>query len=112
MEMVGALWGERITTRRKELGLTQQRLGELCGIGQASISKVERGRLRPSDDLKWKLAAALQLSLDQLFAYPAIVPPSPLGGGSIPAPSHQPGPRSTPAQMQTLPIMGDLRDLS
>lgn len=83
METVGAHWGERVAARRRQLGLTQQRLGELCGgIGQASISKIERGRLHPSDRLKWKLAAALQLPLDELFAFPAIIPPAPVDAGA------------------------------
>ena len=78
MQSVTASWGKRIAARRKVLGFTQQRLGDLCGgIGQPSISKIERGELSPSDELKWKLAAALQMSLDELFAYPAIVPPFP-----------------------------------
>lgn len=78
MEPGGLPWGRRIAIRRKELGLTQQRLGELCGgIGQASISKIERDSLRPNDKLKWKLAAALGRPLEDLFPYPAIdQPPS------------------------------------
>lgn len=78
MESVAASWGKRIAARRKALGFTQQRLGELCGgIVQPTISKIERGDLVPGDELKWKLAGALGMSLDELFAYPAIVPPFP-----------------------------------
>lgn len=78
MESVAASWGKRIAARRKVLGFTQQRLADLCGgVVQATISKIERGDLVPGNELKWKLAAALQLSLEELFAYPAIVPPFP-----------------------------------
>ncbi len=35
--------GQRIRQRRKELGLSQERLGELAGLDQTVISKLERG---------------------------------------------------------------------
>ncbi|HET7486876.1 MAG TPA: helix-turn-helix transcriptional regulator [Acidimicrobiales bacterium] len=78
MESVAASWGKRIAKRRAELQYSQRRLGELCGgVAQPTISKIERGDLVPGDELKWKLAGALQLPLDELFAYPAIIPPFP-----------------------------------
>lgn len=70
-------WGRRVAARRRELLMTQERLGDLCDVGQATISKIERGRLDPSYDLKWRLAGALNKSLEELFAYPAVVPPFP-----------------------------------
>ncbi|HEY5993932.1 MAG TPA: S24 family peptidase [Gallionellaceae bacterium] len=35
--------GQRIRARRKELGLSQEKLGELAGLDQTVISKLERG---------------------------------------------------------------------
>jgi SOS-response transcriptional repressor LexA len=35
--------GQRIKLRRKELGLSQEKLGELAGLDQTVISKLERG---------------------------------------------------------------------
>lgn len=35
--------GERLTERRKELGMTQKELAEKMGVSQSSVSKTERG---------------------------------------------------------------------
>ena len=35
--------GERIRTKRKELGLSQQQLAKISGIAQSSISRYEKG---------------------------------------------------------------------
>lgn len=69
-----ASWGRRIAERRRALLMTQERLADLCEVRQPTISKIERGTLDPSYDLKWKIAAALQQSLEELFSYPAVVP--------------------------------------
>jgi len=39
-----------ITTLREALGLTQKELGERIGVDKMSVSRWERGRLRPSDE--------------------------------------------------------------
>ena len=40
------LLGQRVRMRRKELGLSQERLGELAGLDQTVISKLERGEVQ------------------------------------------------------------------
>lgn len=40
--------GRRIRLRRKELGLTQNRLAELLGISNNHLSAIENGREKPS----------------------------------------------------------------
>jgi ribosome-binding protein aMBF1 (putative translation factor) len=52
----------QILERRRELRWTQKELSERAGIGQAVISKIERGRLSPTLDTYARLAAALGLS--------------------------------------------------
>ena len=39
--------GENIRKFRKEKGLTQKRLGQLCGIDEANIRKYELGKANP-----------------------------------------------------------------
>jgi transcriptional regulator with XRE-family HTH domain len=73
--VIGAAWGRRISARRKALGFSQARLADLLELAQPTISKIERGALIPNDDLKWRLAGALGMPLDELFAYPAFTPP-------------------------------------
>jgi DNA-binding XRE family transcriptional regulator len=52
----------QILERRHELHWTQKELAERAGVGQAVISKIERGRLSPTLDTYARLAAALGLS--------------------------------------------------
>jgi ribosome-binding protein aMBF1 (putative translation factor) len=49
----------QILERRQELHWTQKQLAEKAGIGQAVISKIERGRLSPTIDTYARLATAL-----------------------------------------------------
>lgn len=37
-----------MTKRRNQLGLSQQDLAKMCGIGQSSISELETGRISPT----------------------------------------------------------------
>lgn len=69
-------WGKRLRARRGLI--TQERLAELAGVDQSTISRIERGDLkRISDDLKWKLAGALGCTVDEVFPYPNVRPPFP-----------------------------------
>ena len=38
--------GERIRRRRYQAGYSQRKLGELCGVPQSTISRLENGKLR------------------------------------------------------------------
>lgn len=60
--------GERMATRRQELGLTQSELGKRVGRGESWVSQVERG-VRATDrvSVRERLAAALEMPLDKLF---------------------------------------------
>jgi DNA-binding XRE family transcriptional regulator len=49
--------------RRRELHLTQKELAERAGLGQAEVSKIERGRKSPTLDTYSRLAAALKLEI-------------------------------------------------
>jgi DNA-binding XRE family transcriptional regulator len=45
--------------QRRLCGLTQRQLAERAGIGQAEVSKIERGRKSPTIDTYARLATAL-----------------------------------------------------
>ncbi len=51
--------GQRIKARRKALGLSQDRLGELAGLDQTVISKLERGDVQETSRIA-ELASVLQ----------------------------------------------------
>ena len=56
--------GERILQRRKEFGLTQERLSEQTGISINQISNLENSRSVPSVETILKLCEALKVTPD------------------------------------------------
>ena len=57
----------RIKSEREKVSLTQAALAELVGVSRKTINTVENGVFTPSATLAIKLAAALGLSVEQLF---------------------------------------------
>ncbi|MEY8331390.1 helix-turn-helix transcriptional regulator [Lachnospiraceae bacterium 48-33] len=55
--------GEKIKKYRKEKGLTQKKLGELCGINEANIRKYELGKANPKIETIEKIANALNVQI-------------------------------------------------
>jgi DNA-binding XRE family transcriptional regulator len=60
-------------TRIKELrarhDLTQAQLAALLGVRQETISFIEQGKYNPSLRLAYRIAQALQSSLDELYIF-------------------------------------------
>ena len=56
----------QIIQARRALQLTQKDLAERAGLGQAEVSKIERGRKSPTLDTYSRLAAALGLQVPRL----------------------------------------------
>jgi DNA-binding XRE family transcriptional regulator len=56
----------QIIQARRALQLTQKDLAEKAGLGQAEVSKIERGRKSPTLDTYSRLAAALDLEVPRL----------------------------------------------
>lgn len=77
MEGIHEAWGTKVRKRREALGLTQEALAHRTGLRQSTISRVENGTQIPSDRAKWLLCGVLRCTLDELFPWPAIVPPIP-----------------------------------
>lgn len=73
-------WGRRLRARRGTI--TQETLASLIGSDQSTISRIERGQIALSDEMKWKLAGALATTVDDLFPYPNVRPPFPQAGVS------------------------------
>ena len=57
----------RIKEYRGELGLTQAELAERCGVTRKTVNTVENLVFTPSALLALKLAAALDVPVEQLF---------------------------------------------
>lgn len=58
--------GENIKRIRKEKGLTQKKLGELCNIDEANIRKYENGKQKPKIETLQKIATALDVPIIEL----------------------------------------------
>ncbi|MFR8276028.1 MAG: helix-turn-helix domain-containing protein [Desulfovibrio fairfieldensis] len=89
------LVGTNIQERRKKLGLTQECLAEKIGVGQQSLSRMERGDIAPKLERLPDVAATLRCSVAGSF---------PRVGRGRPCPdarSKTPWPVSTPAKRNT-----------
>lgn len=60
------LLGSRICQRRKELKITQKKLGERVNLSSNHISGIETGEKRPSLETLLIICAELEISLDYL----------------------------------------------
>jgi putative transcriptional regulator len=57
----------RLKERRGEVGLTQAELAAKVGVTRKTVNTVENGVFTPSATLSIKLAAALGVTVEQLF---------------------------------------------
>lgn len=58
---------ERLAIRRTQLGLSQEKLAELCGVSRNYIGYIERREKNPSATTLFKIAKALDMKLEDLF---------------------------------------------
>ena len=54
--------------KRNELGITQRRLAEMCGIPQSSVARIESFKTTPNLDTLLKIMQPLGLSLSVVSA--------------------------------------------
>ena len=59
--------GERIRTKRKERGLSQQELAELASLNYVTVSKYESGKVEPGAKALTRIANALDVTVDELL---------------------------------------------
>lgn len=65
--MIKMLIGDNIRRLRKERGITQKKLGELCGIAEPNIRKYESGKQNPKLETIEKIASALGVTAFDLM---------------------------------------------
>lgn len=58
--------GRRIVSARKAKGISQERLAAECEIDRSHIGFIEQGRRRPTLSTLYKIAMALDTSLEKL----------------------------------------------
>lgn len=59
--------GARIRRQREHIGLTQEQLGEACELSASFVGHIERGSRKLSVESLYKLASALDVSVDYLL---------------------------------------------
>lgn len=59
--------GMRIKKSRTQMHMTQEQLGELCDLSTAHIGHIERGTRIPSLETVFRIAQALNVSIDSLI---------------------------------------------
>ena len=59
--------GERLRILREGMKLSQMKLGKLFGVGQASITRYERGESSPTFEILLKYADYFDVSMDYIF---------------------------------------------
>ena len=64
---ISARFGQRVRELRLARNLSQERLAELCDLDRTYISGIERGHRNPALKNIEALAAALDVSLSNLF---------------------------------------------
>ncbi len=60
--------GNKLRYQRELKGLTIKSLSSISGVSMRHISNVEKGKINPSFDVLFRLAEALNLSLDYLYS--------------------------------------------
>ncbi len=65
-----AKWAANLRAARKTAGLTQMALATELGTTQQAIAKWESGKGTPRDETRWRIAAALGVSVYDIFEAP------------------------------------------
>jgi transcriptional regulator with XRE-family HTH domain len=61
------LIGERISSARTSVGLSQNKLAKKLDLSRVSIVNIEKGRQRPPVHVLWKIAEALGIEITDLI---------------------------------------------
>lgn len=66
---VSKIIGERIRLIRREKGISQEELAHLSALSDTYIGQIERGEKNITVDSLSKIAASLEISLEELFRF-------------------------------------------
>ena len=56
-----------IKVRRKEIGLSQEKLAKLCGVTRQTINAIENNKYDPTLALAFALSKELNIIIEELF---------------------------------------------
>lgn len=63
--------GRRVTRRRLLLGASRRDLADLAGATEATITRIENGKINASDRLRLAIAGVLHCEVADLWPYPS-----------------------------------------
>jgi len=72
--VMSELLGRRLRALRRLKRLTQQDLSVRLGVSVSTLSTIEKGEKYPSAELLKKIARVLDVSSDELFVLPDVLP--------------------------------------
>lgn len=58
-----------IKSKRKELGISQNELAQLCSVSRQTINAIENNKYDPTLQLAFKISEALETRIDILFLF-------------------------------------------
>ena len=61
-------FGRAVRTVRRDRGISQERLADICGLHRTYVSDIELGKRNISLENIEKIAAAFSMSITELFA--------------------------------------------
>ena len=61
------MFGQRLKFKRRELGYTQEELGKMAGVTARALQSYEQGHRLPPVDIAYRIAVAIEMSLDELM---------------------------------------------
>lgn len=69
MLITSSTWGNQLRTLRIHRGMKLAELAEMSGVSSNQISKLEQGKVEPTEITKSKLAKAFGMKVAELFPY-------------------------------------------
>lgn len=63
-------WGQKLRLLRKQRDISVLKLSRSAEVSPQYIYMLEQGRYSPSDEVRVKLAAALEVQVEDIWSYP------------------------------------------
>lgn len=66
-------WGARLRKARQDRGISLSQLARKAEVEQGNLSRIERGLVNSGEDARARLAAALEVGVEEIWSYPQAV---------------------------------------
>ncbi len=69
MDEINGKLGQKIRELRESQNLTQEKLGDMIGVSQDYLSRIEQGKKNPTVNLLYKIAGGLGVQVCDLIEF-------------------------------------------